>query len=201
MVKSTDGTQAGDGSTPRRQRRRPARERIRQIADVLLYREGTGTSVDRIIAEADVSKQTLYGNFGNKEGLIADYLKRRNEATLHALTTALDAARSAPPLDQVLAMFEVIEARSTDEDFRGCAFVLAAAESPLGPAREAGRTHKTAVRDLFAGILTPHTPDAEPLAEQLMLIYDGAMVTALLRPDTGPFTHARTLATRLLGDL
>jgi len=56
-----------------------APERVLEIASELFYGEGINTvGVDRIAAEADASKATLYAHFGNKDGLVAAYLDRRS---------------------------------------------------------------------------------------------------------------------------
>jgi hypothetical protein len=46
-----------------------APERVLKIASELFYAEGINTvGVDRIAAEADASKATLYAHYGNKDG-------------------------------------------------------------------------------------------------------------------------------------
>jgi len=55
-----------------------APERLLEVAGDLFYEEGiNAVGVDRIAAEADASKTTLYAHYGNKDGLVAAYLDRR----------------------------------------------------------------------------------------------------------------------------
>ena len=71
------------------ERRRPARERLLNAADELMFVDGVVlTPVDDILRRAGAAPATLYSNFGNKDGLIAAALERR----LEDWTDAWDAA-------------------------------------------------------------------------------------------------------------
>ena len=59
------------------------RERILDAATRLFADEGiNATSVDRVIAEADVAPMTVYRQFGGKDGLVAATLERWSERWL-----------------------------------------------------------------------------------------------------------------------
>ena len=52
-----------------------ARDRLLATAAGLFYREGiTGVGVDRLVAEAGVTRATMYRHFDGKEGLVVAYL-------------------------------------------------------------------------------------------------------------------------------
>src|SRR5206468_4396180 len=54
------------------------RDRLLDAADRLFYREGVlAVGIDRILAEADAAKASLYQHFGCKDQLVASYLERR----------------------------------------------------------------------------------------------------------------------------
>src|SRR5262245_10312606 len=58
-----------------------ARNRILETADRLFYRQGIrAVGIDRVIAEADVAKATLYAHFPSKDDLIVATLRRREES-------------------------------------------------------------------------------------------------------------------------
>src|SRR5947209_10480926 len=93
--------------------------RILETADRMFYGEGIAVGVDRLAAEAGVSKRTLYNHFPSKDALIAAYLQRR----LRLVPTS-----DKPPAQQILDDFERLERAFAAEGFRGCAFGNAVAE-------------------------------------------------------------------------
>ena len=58
----------------------PAADRILRVASEMFYLRGIrAVGVDAIASEADVTKKTLYDNFGSKDNLVAAYLRGRDE--------------------------------------------------------------------------------------------------------------------------
>ena len=54
------------------------RDRLLDAADRLFYQEGVrAVGIDRVLAEADAAKASLYQHFGCKDQLVASYLERR----------------------------------------------------------------------------------------------------------------------------
>lgn len=179
----------------------PAAERILQTASRLFYEEGIrAVGVDAISEAADVSKVTLYKNFGSKDELVAAYLRRRDGRWRAVL--ARDTDRHADPVERLLAVFDAYGDYLFDEEgYRGCAFINAAAELPDDdhPARPVIRAHKDGIREHLsilaarAGFRAP-----EALAERLLILLEGAWVTAVVRRSAAPLDSAREVAVRLL---
>jgi AcrR family transcriptional regulator len=168
-------------------------DRILRTADRLFYREGIrAIGVDRVAAEAGISKRTLYNHYPSKDALIVAYLQRR--ARPLALT-------DEPPAQQILALFDGLERGFADARFRGCPFVNAVAE--LGeadhPAHPIARRFKQERRDSLH-VLTARLgcADAGDLAAQLALLLDGAIVGALVSGDPAVARTARRAAETLL---
>ena len=70
---------AGTAIAPSRQTSE-ARERILLTADRLFYNEGIhAVGIQRIVAESEVTRVTLYRHFPSKDDLISAYLDRRAE--------------------------------------------------------------------------------------------------------------------------
>ena len=68
----------------------PARERILRTAHDLFYAEGLrATGIDRVIAEAGVTKVTFYRHFPSKNDLILAYLNLRHEQWMAWFVAAL----------------------------------------------------------------------------------------------------------------
>jgi AcrR family transcriptional regulator len=69
----------------------PMRDYILSVASDLFSRQGiNATSVDAIVAKADIAKVTLYKYFKSKEQLIIEYL-REYDARLWARLTEITA--------------------------------------------------------------------------------------------------------------
>jgi AcrR family transcriptional regulator len=171
----------------------PAQERILKTAHRLFSRDGfRAVGIDTIIAEAGVAKMSLYRHFPSKGDLIVAYLEESNRQYwewLDGATAELD-----DPLDKLVGIFEAIEKLSTSPECLGCTFQGAAAEFPDRdhPGHRVALAHKNEVRDRFAqlgGEAGLRDPDL--LADQLLLVMDGAWVAARM---FGPDNPARGLA-------
>jgi AcrR family transcriptional regulator len=161
-------------------RRPPAPERVLEIASELFYGEGINTvGVDRIAAEADASKATLYAHFGNKDGLVAAYLERRAALSRQQLTEHLESKDD--PRERLLTVFEALVDWYSQDDFRGCHFIHAGSEltNPDHPAIIVTKRHREWVKNLFADLSEAlGAPHPHILAAQLLMLYDGATIAA-----------------------
>ncbi|MEO3809271.1 TetR/AcrR family transcriptional regulator [Sphaerisporangium sp. B11E5] len=174
------------------------RERILKTAGELFYAGGIGaTGVDRISEAAGVSKRSLYQRFGSKDELVTEYLTIDGTAVADRLLPPED--DGAAPRDRVLAVFETLRDGSRRPGFRGCLVLNAAAElpDPAHPARAVALDHKLRVRAFFARQVTAMgAADPEALADQLLMLFDGAMSYSLVRAAAVPesaVTAARVL--------
>lgn len=176
----------------------PAKERILRTAQHLFYQNGVrAIGVDRIIAEARVTKVTLYRHFPSKDDLIEAFLERRHQIWIDWFKGAIAKAaseqtadqRRRAPLDPVLSAAGELLAATT---FRGCAFANTIAEFGgsipciLGIAAQ----HKQDVCAVIAGLL-PSRKKADDIAWAATLALDGAIVNAQ--------TGGQSVATALKG--
>jgi AcrR family transcriptional regulator len=168
-------------------------ERILETADRLFYNQGIrAVGVDTIAAAAGISKRTLYDYFPSKDALIVAYLSRRTGRTQPS---------EAPPVEQILGVFDWLERWFASGRFRGCPFVNAVTElgAPKHPANAVAATFKEQRRLWFRDLLGKlGVPDPEGLATQLAILVDGAMATALVRGDPKMARAARDAASVLL---
>ena len=178
----------------------PAARRILDAASRLFYARGLhAVGVDTIAAEAGVTKKTLYDRFGSKEALEVAYLRARDARWEVLLGRALE-AHPAPGVDQVLAVFDAVEAWSAADGGRGCAAINARAEVEDGdhPVAVEVSRQKSWVRELLesecrgAGLARPGE-----LADALMLLYDGALAGSGTGVPAEPFQAARRAAAAL----
>jgi AcrR family transcriptional regulator len=179
--------------------RSSARERLLAAADQLFYEEGVHTvGIDRVIERAGVAKASLYNAFGSKDELIRAYLERRHLARQERITRKL--ARYDTPRDRLLGVFDALGELAAEPGFRGCAFYNASAESrPGGSVEEVSDQSRAWNRSLFLDLArAAGAIDAERLAQQLVLLYDGASVGARMDRNPGVTAAARAAAAVLL---
>ena len=183
--------------------RPPAPERVLEIASELFYAEGINTvGVDRIAAEADASKATLYAHFGSKDGLVAAYLDRRSARSREDLIEHLESDGDAR--QKLLRIFDALVDWYEEDDFRGCHFIIAGSEltAPDHPAVEVGRRHRAWVKGHFEGLATElGAADPALLGAQFLMLYDGATVAADLDGYPEAARAARDAAERLIDSL
>lgn len=184
-------------------RRRPAAEKVLRSASELFYRDGiSATGVDAVVAHAGVAKRTLYNNFGGKDELVEVYLRdrdRRWRASLAEIT-----GRYKDPEERLLAAFEAYGEWLLGDDYRGCAFINAASEiaDPTHPARKVILAHKGGVREHLARLAAEAgVENPGVLAEKLLLLLEGATVTAAIRKSREPLDVARSMARDLVRGL
>jgi AcrR family transcriptional regulator len=179
--------------------RRSARDRLLAAANELFYEQGVHTvGIDRVIERAGVAKASLYNTFGSKEELVRAYLAARAVVRQERITAAL--SQYDTPRERLLAVFDVLDELFAEPGFRGCAFLNASAESTGGGPVEAVCDESRAwTRGLFAELAREAgvaQPDA--LAQQLVLLYDGATVSARMDRDLTAARAARTVAVALV---
>jgi AcrR family transcriptional regulator len=180
--------------------RASARQRLLAAASELFYEEGVHTvGIDRVIERAGVAKATLYHAFGSKDELIRAYLEARHAATREGMMREL-AARYRTPRERLLGVFDVQGLSFAEPGFRGCAFISASAEARPGSTVEgvAGE-YRAWVRALFLDLAQEAgVTDPERLARQLVLLYDGAGISAWMDRDPTAAIAARTVAAALV---
>ena len=188
-------------ASPSAPAKRPsARERLLAAADELFYAEGVHTvGIDRIIERAGVAKASLYSSFGSKEELVRAYLEHRHEIRRGRLLAGLE--RFGNPRDRLLGVFDVLAELTATPGFRGCAFYNASAESVAegGAVEQVSNANRAWTRGLFTELSRDAgVPDPPALADQLMLLYDGASVGARMDKRPGAPVLARVVVTQLL---
>jgi AcrR family transcriptional regulator len=181
MTEVAQPTTAAD--RPRPAIKSSMRERIIEAATELFYTQGLrAVSAEKIIAQVGITKVTFYRHFPSKDDLIVAYLERRAEWERNGV----DGARQAAP-DDVPAVFriiaEAIGAESCSPGFRGCPFINAAAEypDPQHPVRQVVDAHRRWFKQTLEELLEQiDVPNAAHVADQLVMLRDGAMVSGYL---------------------
>lgn len=180
--------------------------RMLDAAERRFYSYGiTATGVDALAEEAGVSKRTLYNHFGSKDGLVTAYLQRWEERWRRRLAALLEDAGDDPVARLRAYVRGYADSgyseRHDRQDFRGCAFINAAAEvadddhPALTVVRGSIDNVERGVRQILdeAGV-----DDADALAAQILLILEGVIAVAGIRRSDDPFDEAERLITRLV---
>ena len=174
------------------------RDRLLDAAERLIYRDGIhGTGVDTILSEESVARMSLYNQFGNKDGLVLAALERRDRrwmAWYEARVTALAPAGR----ERVLALCDALGEWFREPDFHGCAFINAAGElaDPAHEVRHLAARHKQALARFVAEVAA--AADVPTLARPLLLLVEGAIVTAMVEGHPDAAADARAAAEHML---
>jgi AcrR family transcriptional regulator len=174
--------------------------RVLAAASDLFYRRGIhAVGVDTIAAAAGVTKKTLYDRFGSKDQLVAAYLRARDQRWRAWLTEATEAAQAAGPREQLLASFDALAQWLGRESPRGCSFINALAElpDPDHPGRAVIADQKRWLREHLRSLAST-AGQPQLLAEQLLLLHEGAMVSYATGAVEDPVAHAKQVAALLI---
>lgn len=159
-----------------------ARERLLRTASELFYGEGIRlVGVDRIVAEAGVTRATFYRHFPGKENLVEAYLGVEDSN----IRAAVDGAHAATddPLTVVALLIDGIADDVARHHTRGCPFINAAVEypDPDSTVRRAVDEHRAWFRGVLEEVLEAAGAEDPALrAGQLVLLRDAAMVGGYL---------------------
>ena len=173
------------------------RDHLLNTALTLFYEHGYhATGVDRIIEVSGVTKATLYNHFKSKDELLLAALRRRDESFRNQLMKRCG-KKGLSPRARLLAVFDVLQDFIHQRDFFGCMFINAAGEfsNHEHPIHAAAAEHKRLMTNYLVG-LAADAGVAEPgrLADQLMILFDGAIVTAQVSGPRDSVVHAREMA-------
>jgi AcrR family transcriptional regulator len=174
------------------------RDRLLDAADRLFYQEGVrAVGIDRVLAEADAAKASLYAHFGCKDELVAAYVQRRVDdarARLEAYMAPI------PPAERALRLFDWVLEWTEMPDFRGCPVLHVVSEiaDAAHPARVVAAEQRAWVQQHLV-VWAKAAGAAEPtrVAGALQVLFDGAVAAA---EQDGPqrARDARWLAEQLL---
>ncbi|TMH68590.1 MAG: TetR/AcrR family transcriptional regulator, partial [Betaproteobacteria bacterium] len=152
------------------------RDRLLDAADRLFYREGVrAVGIDRVLAEADAAKASLYQHFGCKDQLVASYLERKTgDARAHIEAYLAD----TPPSQRALKFFDWVVDWTESKDFRGCPLQHTVSEltDAAHPARAVAHAQREWFKErLLEWSIAAGVKDAKAIARALIVLFDGAV--------------------------
>ena len=170
------------------------RQRILDTAARLFYRQGYPlTGINQLIAEAGVAKASLYQHFRTKDDILLAYLQQVSQQWFDQVELAIGTGTT--PKAQVLAVFDMLSEFLLAVDFRGCNFQNALMQLPPEETEIRGfiQRHKNKMKSIFARLLVD-----EILADEISLLFEGAMVSSQIQGSRAPVATGRRLVERLL---
>lgn len=177
------------------------RQRILETADRLFYQDGIRmVGIDRIIADAEVAKMSLYKHFPSKDDLILAVLKYREEKILEFFTAAME-RHGKRTKDKLRAFFAALKDFFESPGFRGCAFQNAAVElaDPAHAGTKFVKDHSCRFQEFLAGLVEESVgKGAAKVALAVGLLVEGAIVTAVIQGSPDAVDVARDAALKMV---
>ncbi|MDV6244890.1 TetR/AcrR family transcriptional regulator [Rhodococcus opacus] len=172
------------------------RERILAVADELFFADGIhNTGINLLIERAEVAKASFYSTFKSKNDLVDAYLQRQHSTIIERLERIPKSDNSLEV--KIVQVFDLLSTAAAQAAYRGCSFVVAAIEMPQSdlPAKRWARIHKLAVLSIIRRMIEDAGyVNADEVSEQIAIIYDGTLVTAAIRPESGAIERGRAMA-------
>jgi AcrR family transcriptional regulator len=175
----------------------PTRHRLVEAAVRRFYRDGfRNVGIDQLLADVGISKTAFYKHFESKEDLMLAALEMQN-GWLQSTFRTMVRERGGTALEQLRALFDVVQLIIESDDFHGCIFVNVSMEFPLQhePAHVLASQSKQAIED-FVQVLAAEAGASDPgrLAQELCLLMEGAYVTKHVTGKENTIDIARRLA-------
>lgn len=174
------------------------RARLLETARRLFMRHGAANvGINDVTDAAGVARMTLYNNFPSKKALTVAVYEDMAVATLRALE-GLERPTSEDA--RVQAIFDFFGAGAANPDHRGCPFIHASLQEaePSGPVHAVVRSYKRKLREFVWRALDDDRENRAELADQLVLLLDGAVTEAHIEGVDNPVASAKRAAAALL---
>ena len=177
------------------------REKILSTATDLFHANGiNSTGVDNIVAVAGTTKMTLYKYFRSKEALILEVLAK-NQQDFQAWLDEKLSTNSKKPSDKIQQLFDYIEEWVSSPAFIGVGFIKASAEFPVetDPIHQLSSQQSHEFRQFISQLATEaDVKDADGLALQLSLLFEGAVQAEQMKRGSGAVKYAKKAAKILI---
>lgn len=179
----------------------PVRERIIATASRLFYEQGYNrTGINQILKESGVAKASMYDHFESKEDICVAYLEHMDDQFAYNLTEFLRKKRKGR--GRVLGVFDFLQEFYNAENFRGCWCLNTMAEIPQDDQRikEEIRKQKESLRKIIKSLVVENLPEEEDqtLADQLYLLYEGALMESYLYGSNWPISLVKSMAKKIV---
>ncbi|WP_288900300.1 TetR/AcrR family transcriptional regulator [uncultured Sneathiella sp.] len=177
------------------------RDELVQKALQVFYQNGFhATGMDMLVKETGISKTSMYKHFRTKDDLILAVLRLRDEHFRNWLYRRIEELADTPK-EQLIAMFDALEEWFDEPGYKGCMFIKASSEyqDSSHPIHNQAADHKRMLEIHFTAIAKKAgLPNPKLLTRQLLLLKEGAIVTAHLGHTENPAQDAKKAAIALI---
>ena len=179
------------------------KERIIEAASQLFYFEGYNqTGINKILKEANVSKDSMYRHFRSKEDIAVAYLKGRHIMWMGNLNELVKPKKTSR--EKVIAIFDYLNVWLNNVDFRGCGWQNIITDLPHDhdKIRDQAVLHKNEVREWIHNLLIEEeqysTREAKELGDEIVVLIEGAIILSQILKEAWPIITAKRTCVRLL---
>jgi AcrR family transcriptional regulator len=177
------------------------RDELVQKALKAFYQNGFhATGMDKLVEDTGISKTSMYKHFRTKEDLILAVLRLRDEQFRNWLYRRMEDLADTPK-EQLIAMFDALEEWFAEPGYKGCMFIKASSEyqEASHPIHKQAADHKRLLERHMSDLAgKAGLDDPDTIARQLLLLKEGAIVTANLGHTDHPAREAKAAARQLL---
>lgn len=179
------------------------KDRIIETASELFYNNGYNqTGINQIIAEAGVSKSSMYQHFRSKEDIAVAYLIRRDKLWFGNLFRFISDQNT--PKDKLIASFDYLDTWLSSVEFRGCGFQNIFIDLPKDQQKIKDQVllHKNELRDWIHDLLQTDgsytAVAAKVLGDEILVLIEGAIILSQIQHNNWPILSAKNTCKKLL---
>jgi len=175
------------------------RDRLMASARQLFMERGAANvGINEVIDHAGVARMTLYNNFASKEELVLAVYGEMTAKIMETLSSTVD--KAATESERVLALFDKVLSQAEGYGYRGCPLIHASLQMAEihGPLYDLVRRYKQDLRAYILGLLDEDRAQPEMIADQILLLLDGATTEAYLKAVSTPLRSGKAAAMALL---
>ena len=177
------------------------RDQLVRKALTVFYNNGFhATGMDKLAKETGVSKTAIYKHFRTKDDLIQATLRLRDEEFRNWLIRRVEELADTP-VGRMLAIFDALDEWFHDKNYSGCMFIKASSEylERDHPVLRTSAEHKLLlIRAVEKYAEEAGAQDAPALARSIILLKEGAIVTAHIISPKGVAAEAKKSAEILI---
>ena len=179
------------------------KEKIIVAASHLFYFEGYNqTGINKILKEANVSKDSMYRHFRSKEDIAVAYLRGRHTMWMGNLMEYVKSKKTNK--EKVIASFDYLNTWLKDVDFRGCGWQNIITDLPHDhdKIRDQAVLHKNEMREWIHSLMVDDNEysikEAKQLGDEIVVLIEGAIILSQIQSDAWPIKAAKRACVRLL---
>jgi AcrR family transcriptional regulator len=179
------------------------KERIIEAASHLFYFEGYNqTGINKILKEANVSKDSMYRYFRSKEDIAVAYLEGRHYMWMGNLIDSVKSKQTTK--EKVIGSFDYLYTWLKDVDYRGCGWQNIITDLPQDhdKIRQQAVLHKNELRAWIHEQLQQeaqfNSEDVTTVGDQILILIEGAIILSQIQKDSWPIESAKQACIKIL---